>query len=103
MKINNKWFRAAIPALLIHCSIGTVYYWSTFKEAISSKIGVSTFSLGFALSAWVIAGLTGNIASELILNLTNNRYENILILTSILYLIAFIINIKLVSNKKVSN
>lgn len=38
MKINNKWFRAAIPALLIHCSIGTVYYWSTFKEAISCKI-----------------------------------------------------------------
>ena len=103
MKINNKWFRAAIPALLIHCSIGTVYCWSTFKEAISSKIGVSTFSLEFALSAWAIAGLTGNIASELILNLTNNRYESILILTSILYLIAFIINIKLVSNKKVSN
>ena len=74
MKINNKWFRAAIPALLIHCSIGTVYYWFTFKEAISSKIGVSTFSLEFALSAWAIAGLTGNIASELILNLTNNRY-----------------------------
>lgn len=22
---TNKWFRAAIPALLLHCSIGTVY------------------------------------------------------------------------------
>ncbi len=22
---SNKWFRAAIPALLLHCSIGTVY------------------------------------------------------------------------------
>ena len=26
MKIQNKWIRAAIPALLLHCSIGTVYY-----------------------------------------------------------------------------
>lgn len=22
---SNKWVRAAIPALLLHCSIGTVY------------------------------------------------------------------------------
>ena len=22
---SNKWIRAAIPALLLHCSIGTVY------------------------------------------------------------------------------
>lgn len=24
MKVQNKWIRAAIPALLLHCSIGTV-------------------------------------------------------------------------------
>lgn len=24
----NKWVRAAIPGLLLHCSIGTVYCWS---------------------------------------------------------------------------
>lgn len=29
--LNNKWMRAAVPALLIHCSIGSVYCWSTFK------------------------------------------------------------------------
>ena len=28
---TNKWFRAAIPALLLHCSIGTVYCWSIFS------------------------------------------------------------------------
>ena len=49
-KINNKWMRAAIPALLIHCSIGTVYCWSTFKESIANHIGVSTFALGWAFS-----------------------------------------------------
>ena len=48
--INNKWMRAAIPALLIHCSIGTVYCWSTFKESIANHIGVSTFALGWAFS-----------------------------------------------------
>ena len=26
--MENKWMRAAVPALLIHCSIGTVYCWS---------------------------------------------------------------------------
>jgi OFA family oxalate/formate antiporter-like MFS transporter len=48
--MNNKWMRSAIPALLIHCSIGTVYCWSTFKEAIGEYIGVSTFALGWAFS-----------------------------------------------------
>lgn len=50
INLNNKWLRAAIPALLIHCSIGTVYCWSTFKEAIATKIGMSTFSVGWAFS-----------------------------------------------------
>ena len=48
--LNNKWVRSAIPALLIHCSIGTVYCWSTFKESIGEYIGVSTFALGWAFS-----------------------------------------------------
>ncbi len=48
--MNNKWMRAAVPALLIHCSVGTVYCWSTFKEAIADKIGMSPFSVGWAFS-----------------------------------------------------
>ena len=36
---NNKWFRAAIPALLLHCSIGTVYCWSIFSKDIARHIG----------------------------------------------------------------
>lgn len=39
--MNNKWVRAAIPALLLHCSIGTVYCWSLFSEAIANEIGLS--------------------------------------------------------------
>ena len=48
--LNNKWMRAAVPALLIHCSIGTVYCWSTFKAAIAERIGMSPFAVGWAFS-----------------------------------------------------
>ena len=33
--MENKWLRAALPALLIHGSIGTVYAWSVFKQTIA--------------------------------------------------------------------
>lgn len=48
--LNNKWMRAAVPALLIHCSVGTVYCWSTFKQAIAEQIGISPFAVGWAFS-----------------------------------------------------
>lgn len=48
--MNNKWTRAAIPALLIHCSVGTVYCWSTFKQAIATQIQMSQFAVGWAFS-----------------------------------------------------
>jgi len=38
---ENKWVRAAIPALLLHCSIGTVYCWGTFSKEIGEYIGQS--------------------------------------------------------------
>ncbi|MBR7042505.1 MAG: OFA family MFS transporter [Bacilli bacterium] len=66
-KLNNKWFRAAIPALLIHCSIGTVYCWSTFKEAIGEKIGMSTFALGWAFSlAIFFLGMSAAFAGKMV-------------------------------------
>lgn len=42
--------RAAIPALLIHLSVGTVYCWSTFKESIAQQIEMSPFAVGWAFS-----------------------------------------------------
>ena len=39
--IQNKWVNGAIPALLIHCSIGTVYCWSIFSQEIANYIGFS--------------------------------------------------------------
>ena len=44
--IQNKWVRAAIPALLFHCSIGTVYCWSLISENIAVAIGLGTEGKG---------------------------------------------------------
>ncbi|MBO5223538.1 MAG: OFA family MFS transporter [Clostridia bacterium] len=52
-KFSNKWTRAAIPALLLHCSIGTVYCWSYFSGAISTALtaqGVDVSALQWAFS-----------------------------------------------------
>ena len=65
--MNNKWIRAAIPALLIHCSIGSVYCWSTFKEAIATQLGVSTFATGWAFSlAIFFLGMSAAFAGKIV-------------------------------------
>lgn len=48
--IENKWMRAAIPALLIHCSIGTVYCWSLLKGNIAAYIGSPNGQVEWAFS-----------------------------------------------------
>ena len=47
---TNKWIRAAIPALLLHCSIGTVYCWSIFSQEIADYIGFSKGATEWAFS-----------------------------------------------------
>lgn len=65
--MNNKWIRSAIPALLIHCSIGTVYCWSTFKESIANQIGMSTFAVGWSFSlAIFFLGMSAAFAGKLV-------------------------------------
>ena len=52
-KSSNKWTRAAIPALLLHCSIGTVYCWSLFSAPIAkifTESGINADALGWAFS-----------------------------------------------------
>ena len=48
--MENKWVRGAIPALLLHCSIGTVYCWSTFSKEIADYIGASKSATEWAFS-----------------------------------------------------
>ena len=55
-KYNNKWMRAVLPALLIHCSIGTVYCWSLFKGDIAAYIGkpVGEVEWAFSIAIFVL-------------------------------------------------
>ena len=56
--LSNKWTRAAIPALLLHSSIGTVYCWSYFSDAIKTALngafGVDALGWAFSLAIFFL-------------------------------------------------
>lgn len=47
---GNKWLSGAIPALLIHCCIGSVYCWSLIKNNIATEMNIVTSDIEFAFS-----------------------------------------------------
>lgn len=66
---TNKWIRAAIPALLLHCSIGTVYCWSIFSQNIADYIGFSKGATEWAFSFAIFflgmsAAFLGNVVEK---------------------------------------
>ncbi len=66
---SNKWVRAAIPALLLHCSIGTVYCWSIFSQEIGEYIGFGKSATEWAFSLAIFflgmsAAFLGNIVEK---------------------------------------
>ena len=67
--IQNKWIRGAIPALLLHFSIGTVYCWSIFSQEIAEHIGFSKGAVEWAFSFAIFflgmsAAFMGNIVEK---------------------------------------
>ena len=65
----KKWIRGAIPALLLHCSIGTVYCWSLFSQSIADYIGFSKSATEWAFSLAIFflgmsAAFLGNIVEK---------------------------------------
>ncbi len=67
--MENKWLRGAIPALLLHCSIGTVYCWSIFSQEIADYIGFSKGATEWAFSFAIFflgmsAAFLGNIVER---------------------------------------
>ena len=67
--LNNKWFRAAIPALLIHICIGSVYCWSLIKDEIALLMNCSVSSIEFAFSLAIFflgmsAAFAGNFVEK---------------------------------------
>ena len=66
---SNKWVRAAIPALLLHCSIGTVYCWSVFSQEIADYVEwpKPTIEWAFSLAIFFLgmsAAFLGNIVEK---------------------------------------
>lgn len=51
--LSNKWTRAAIPALLLHASIGTVYCWSLFSGKIADSF--TALNLDSSLLEWAFS------------------------------------------------
>ena len=66
-KLENKWIRAAIPALLIHCSIGSVYCWSLLKGNIASYMGRTNAEVEWAFSiAIFVLGMSAAFFGNLV-------------------------------------
>lgn len=66
---ENKWIRGAIPALLLHCSIGTVYCWSVFCTDIAKYIGWQKSAVEWAFSLAIFflgmsAAFLGNVVEK---------------------------------------
>ena len=91
-----------VVALLIVVNAGYGGGFSTLPALLSSRFGMERISKihGLALSAWAFAGLTGNNMSELILSLSGRTYDYVLIATLVLYAVALVICLTMVSGKK---
>lgn len=81
-----------VIAFLLIINAGYGGGFSTLPALLSERFGMQKISQihGLALSAWAIAGLTGNNTTELTLSLGWN-YPMIILLSGILYIIAFVV------------
>lgn len=89
--MNNKWIRGAIQALLIHCSIGTVYCWSLLRNAICNTLEITHSSIEWAFSLAIFflgmsAAFCGNHLGNYLL--VNYSPTILFIVLSVLYLTA---------------
>lgn len=91
-------FGIIVIALLVIVNAGYGGGFSTLPALLSSRFGMDKISKihGLSLSAWAVAGLTGNNMSELILNLSNKTYDYILIATLVLYVVAMVISMTMI-------
>ena len=86
-----------ILALLFIVNAGYGGGFSNLPTLLSDVYGMGKISSihGIALSAWAFAGLTGNQIARVIID-TTGSYQNVLIFTIALYLVAIIVDFILV-------
>lgn len=90
-----------VIAYLLIINAGYGGGFSTLPALLSERFGMKKISQihGLALSAWAVAGITGNNTSEIILNATGN-YQVVIAVATSLYAVALLICIFLVRSKK---
>jgi OFA family oxalate/formate antiporter-like MFS transporter len=97
---------SVIVVLLLLFTVNAGYGggFSNLPTLLSDHFGMKSISTihGVALSAWAFAGLTGNQIAGVIYNATHS-YQNILIFTIIMYLIASVISFTLIKHKPENN
>ena len=95
-------YGAVIIIMLMVVNLGYGGGFSTLPALLDSKFGMNNISKihGLALSAWAIAGLTGNNLSEIILKNSDNNYNYIVFTAFILYIVALVICLTLVKSRK---
>ena len=90
-------------AIVLLCVINAGYGggFSNLPTLLSDKFGMGDISKihGLALSAWAFAGLSGNQLSAFIVSKTSS-YNNVLYVTTVLYVVALIISFVLVRPSK---
>lgn len=65
--VENKWVRGVIPALLVSCSIGSVYAWSLFVQPLSERFGSTNAEIQFAFSlAIFFLGMSAAFAGKFV-------------------------------------
>ena len=65
--VNNKWVRGVVPALLVSCSIGSVYAWSLFVQPLAEKFGRTNAEIQFAFSlAIFFLGMSAAFAGKFV-------------------------------------
>jgi OFA family oxalate/formate antiporter-like MFS transporter len=88
--MENKFVRAAIPALFIHMCIGSVYCWSLLKGQIAADMGVGVPQIEMAFSlAIFFLGMSAAFGGRLVEKNVN--------LTSFLSMVCFVAGLCLAS------
>ena len=101
--LNGSGVIASVIAIALMLIVNAGYGggFSNLPTLLSDVYGMGKISSihGIALSAWAIAGLTGNQIANAIVEATGN-YSNVLIFTAIMYTIATAISFLLIKPKK---
>ena len=93
-------FPLIIPLMLCVINAGYGGGFSTLPTLLQSKFGMEKISTihGLTLSAWAIAGLTGNQISNLIINILGWTYNSLFMILFVLYILAFYITYRILKN-----